>query len=241
MEIYNETGKTKSGELRITRPIGALLVGMSQPFSALTNETITAFIERANGNNTEIFTELPLAAFIAASTAGNPAVFENDTDLRALCELSEEGSINLQETESIKIKLDGLKSAVTYFLNGIEYPTSADSAVKITRKNLLSGETDRRFDVSGEELMLIDGVDSIIELSASFENGMTCRYTAEELKALSRDFDPVKVVHIGTAPAVGYDLTGFVTMPLVGVNSIDIKKQDAAAVRLFLKNDVEKY
>ena len=67
MEIYNETGKTKSSSLMITRPIGALLVGMSQPFTALTNETITAFIERANGNNTDILpADFPLKAILGA-------------------------------------------------------------------------------------------------------------------------------------------------------------------------------
>ena len=89
MEIYNAHGKNNTGELRLTRPIGELIISMSQNFADLTNETITDFVGRANGNNTEICTDLQLKAFIAASTAGNPAVFEDVDVTHALCELCE--------------------------------------------------------------------------------------------------------------------------------------------------------
>lgn len=239
MEIYNGTGKTKTGEIRVTRPIGALVVGMSQPFAALSNETITAYVERANGNNTEILTDIPLFAFIGASTAGNPAVFETETDLQALCEICEDGSIDLQETESIKIKLDNLKSAVNYSLFGVEYPQTSNTSVKISRKNILQGETDRRFDVEGQELMLLDGVDTILELTASYVNGYSCKYIPEELKALSRDFDAVKLVRTGVAPQTDFDLPNLITFPLVGVRSIDVKKKDGEKLTIYLKNDSE--
>lgn len=242
MEIYNETGKTKTNELRVTRPIGALVVSMSQAFEALTNETITAFVERANGNNTELFTDLPLKALIGVSTAGNPAVFETANGIVALCELCEEGSIDLQETESIRIKMDGLKSGVTYTLNGLEYPSLANTAVKVTRKNILAGETERKLDVREQELMLIEGVAFINEMVVTFANGHNCKYVPAELMAISRDFDAVKSIkNTGTVFGVGFDLDSFVTYPLVGVDSIDIKKKSGDEVRLYLKNDIETF
>lgn len=236
MELYNETAKTKTGELRVTRPIGALLVSMSQGFSALTNETITVFVERANGDSTNLFTDLPLKAFIAASTAGSPAVFENNDELRALCEICEEGNISLQDTETIKIKMDGLKSAVTYALFGIEYPHNAQTAVSIERRPVLSEEVARRFDVADQELMIIEGVDNILELEMSF-GSHTVKYLPEELKILSRDFDPVKLVHVGLAPATSYDLPALITMPLIGCQKIDVKKQAGNPVTFYFKND----
>lgn len=241
MEIYNETAKTKTGELRVTRSIGALLVKMSQPFSALTNETVTIFLERANGDNTELMTDIPLSALISASTAGAPAVFQDDAGMTALCEICEEGGIALQENESIKIKLDGLKSAVTYQLNGIEYPSSANSVVSLDRKTILTEESQRRFDVPDAELMLIEGVDEILEMNVSFANGTTCKYTPDELRILSRDFDPVKVVTVGTTPSTAYDLTGLVTFPLIAVLNVDIKKKVTGAVKLYLKNDKKQF
>ena len=241
MEIYNETGKTKTNALLVTRPIGALVIGMSQPFAALSNETITAFIERANGNNTEICTDMPLAAFIALNTAGGEAVFQDDTHTRALCEICEEGSINLQETEAIKIKLDGLKSGVSYQINGLEYPSTSNSTVRLTRKNILDGETEKRYDVTEQELMIIEGVDNILEMNVSFANGATCKYVPDEIKAISRDFDAVKSVIVGANGACEYDLPGLMTYPLVAVQSVDIKKKSAGAVTLYLKNDVTQF
>ena len=241
MEIYNETAKTKTGELRVTRPIGALIIGMSQNYSALTNETITCFVERANGNNTEICTDLPLKSFIALSTAGNPAVFEDVDFTRALCELCEEGSINLQETESIKIKLDGLKSAVTYSIFGLEYPSLANSVALFTRKNILEGETQKRYSVEEQELMIIEGVDEILEMNVAFSNGITCKYVPDELKAISRDFDAVKSVKTGVAGVTSYDLPGLVTYPLIAVLNVDIKKKTGQPVTLYLKNDIQKF
>lgn len=241
MEIYNGTGKTKTGELRVTRPIGALVVGMSQPFAALTNETITVFIERANGDNTNVCIDFPLAAFIALSTAASPAVFEGDSGLKALCEICEEGAIKLQETESIKIKLDNLKAAVTYSLHGMEYPVLANSVVKLNRKNILSGQTEMRYDLQAEELMLIEGIDNVLEINVAFENGIVCKYVPEELKAISRDFDAVKLVRTGASVLADYDLPGFITYPLVGVLNVDVKKKIDGAINLYLKNDVENF
>ena len=241
MEIYNETAKTKTNALLVTRPIGALVIGMSQPFSALSNETITAFIERANGNNTEICTDFPLSAFMALSTAGGEAIFQDDTHTRSLCEICEEGAINLQETEAIKIKLDGLKSGVTYTINGLEYPATSNSVVRLTRKNILDGETEKRYEVSEQELMIIEGIDNILEMNVSFANGTTCKYVPEEIKAISRDFDAIKSVKVGMSPSASYDLPNLVTYHLVAVNSVDIKKKSVGAVTLYLKNDVTQF
>lgn len=241
MEIYSETGKTKTNELRVTRPIGALLVAMDQPFANLTNETITAYIERANGNNTEILTDYPLAKFIAASVAGTSAVFEDDNGLTALCELSEEGSVNLQETESIRIKLDGLKSAVTYSLNGLEYPTLSNSVSKFSRKNILAGETERRFDVAEQEVMIIDGVDAILEMNVTFSNGHTCKFTPAEIKAISRDVDAVKLMKVGLNTTTLFDLPYALVFPLSEVQSIDVKKTGVDPIGIYLKNDVETF
>lgn len=246
MEIYNQSGKLKTESLLITRPIGALIVGMSQPFSALTNETITAHIERANGNNTEILpADFPLKSFLALSTMGNPAIYEENNVLSALAELCEEGSINLQETESIKIKLDGLKSTVTYSLHGLEYPTLGNSVSRFSRKNLLTEESQRRFDVADQEGMLIEGIDSIIEMNVAFTNGHVCKYVPEEIKAISRDVDAVKLISLagasGAVNSTQFDLAGLVSFPLVDVVNVDVKKKTDNKVTFYLKNSIATY
>ena len=244
MEIVVVTGKTKTEELRVTRAIGALGISMTQPFSALTNETITAYIERADGNNTEILPNISLAAFMAGSVSEAPAIFQNALGCSALAEICENGAVVLQETEAIRIKLENLKSAVTYELHGIEYPQYSPETVKWSQKNLLAGETERKFNVEAEELAVIENPDGIRELSVTYQNGLTVRYTRKELDFLSRDLDPVKIVDSDATTLKGrtqYDFPNFLNFPLVGVSAIDVKKTSESSIRIFLKNDSEAY
>ena len=250
MEIYNETGKTKTSSLSVTRPIGALLVSMSQPFSALTNETITAVIERSNGNNTEILpADYPLKAFLAASTIGNPAIYQLDGVTSVLAELCEEGSVNLLEGEAIKVKLDGLKAGVTYALFGLEYPRLANSVSKFDRKIITQGEVQKRYEVAEQEVMLIENLDSVIEMNVAYSSGLICKYVPEEIRAISRDVDAVKLISDGalaeTVKAASFDLPGLVSFPLINeynrVVNIDIKKKTDAPVNIYLKNNVLTY
>ena len=244
MEIIVVTGKTKTEELRVTRAIGALGISMTQPFSALSNETITAYIERADGNNTEILNNISLKAFMAGSVSEAPAIFQNADGCSALCEICENGSVVLQETESIRIKLENLKSGVSYELHGIEYPQYSSETVQWSRKNLLVGETDRKLSVASEELAVIENPDGITELSVSYENGLTVKYTRKELDFLSRDLDPVKIVDQDSTTLKGrtqYDFPGLLNFPLVGVSSLDVKKISDSAVIIYLKNDSQSY
>lgn len=244
MEIYNGTGVTKTSELRITRAIGALGIKMSQKFDALTNEKISAYIERADGNNTEILPDISLAAFMAGSVSESPAIFQDINGCSALAELCENGSIMLQDTEAIRIKLDGLKAGVTYELHGIEFPHYSNDTVKWSRKNFLIGETERKLQVSTEELAVIENPDGIIEVAVTYENGLTVKFTRIELDFLSRDLDAIKIIDNDATTLKGrtqFDFPNLLNFPLVGVTAIDFKKDSAQAVQVYLKNDVEQY
>lgn len=244
MEIYNQTGKTKSDELRVTRAIGALGIAMSQPFSALTNESITVYIERADGNNTEILPNISLKAFMAGSVSEAPAIFQDANGCSALAEICENGAVVLQETEAIRIKLENLKAGVNYELHGIEYPQYSPESVQWSRKNLLIGETERKLTVAQEELAVIENPDGVTEMNVAYENGLTVKYTRKELDFLSRDLDPVKIVDSDSTTLKGrtqYDFPGMLNFPLVGVVSLDIKKTSESAVQIYLKNDSQAY
>ena len=78
-------------------------------------------------------------------------------------------------------------------------------------------------------------------MNVAFSNGITCKYTPAEIKAISRDFDAVKSVKVGLAGITSYDLPGLVTYPLIAVLNIDIKKQSGVPVTLYLKNDIQKF
>lgn len=243
MELYNGTGVLKTAEIRNAKPIASLLIQTSIAFSELTNETITVFVERANGSNTEIATGINLKEFILLSVYGQSAIYAgNGYKMNALCELSELGAIALGENEAVKFKLDSLKSTATYVVNGMVEPATTTVINRFDRKVALSGESSRDFDVAGYSAVCISNYDKIEELSLTFDNGQVCKYTKAELIAISVDVDPIQVLRTDTANAVDglvIDslLSDKLVIPLMGVERLEVIKEQAEVVNLTFKSE----
>jgi hypothetical protein len=215
MEIYSSTGVLKTGQLRITKSVGALVVGMSQLFSALTNEKITVFIERANGSNEEVCTNILLSAFIGTSVFGEGQIVTTPTGISALCELANSGALPLGENETIVVSMTDLKSAVTYSLNGIELPVKADEIVFMTEKVMLAGQKNRSFEVSQFDEAYIVGTFEKLRLSYETESGtQTVEYLESEVRSLSADFH---LLHAGATTEVTDTI-----LSVVGVSVLEI-------------------
>ncbi|AGO48869.1 structural protein [Cellulophaga phage phi12a:1] len=236
MLVYNETGKTKSGELRITRPISSLLIRTSKKLSELANEKITIFIEKANGNNVEIATNISLVAFMMGGTYGESGTFQMQLDgsvvNTAMVELSETGSVLLGENESIKILLTDLTSTATYAINGMESPIKGSDIVKYERKVVLTEDVQRKYDVSSHELMILDGVSHIDQAHITYNNGETIKLTSDEIKAVALDVDVLTSIESGAVVTYVNDIIVF---PLVGVDAIELFKSNGL-ITLTLKD-----
>ncbi len=236
MLVYNETGKTKSGELRITRPISALLIRTDKRLQNLSNEKITIFIEKANGNNVEIATNISLRDFMMGGTYGASGTFQMELDgatvSTAMVELSENGSIQLGENESIKVLLTDLTPANVYAINGIESPTKGSTIVKYERKVVLTEDVQRKYNVSAHELMVLDGVSNIDQAHLTYNNGETIKLTSDELKAAALDVDVLTAIEGGAVISYVGDVICF---PLVGVDAIEIFKT-SGLITLTLKD-----
>lgn len=224
MEVYNESGKTKTGELRISRAIGALLITSSRKVEELTNERITIYIERANGGNIELASNISLKHFILGSTYGN-TVIKADTagglGLSALCEIALNGAIGLAPNESIKVSLDGLISSATYSINGIEYPQGAETVITLERKTILGDETEKTYATGDADLLLLD-VALVTDVEMTFSNGVRTKYTKKELIALAFDVEHIITANVdGNISLSTGDVLAF---PLNDVNIIDIEK-----------------
>lgn len=236
MLIYQGTGVTKTQELRVSKPISSILIRTDRALSEMGNETITVWIEKANGSNVEICTNVPLLDFMLISTFGTSAIFEDAVyPVCGLCELTPEFAIALRENESIKMRLDNLAPTKTYHINGIEEPVTADAVVFFDRKVCLVGETSRKFDVSNYESLCITNHTAISELVLKFDNGQTVRYLQDEFIALSLDTDPVlQVNQSGGGTSL---LENRLVFPLFGVEEIEVLKDEATQVVLILKDE----
>ena len=238
MELYKGTGVTKTGEIKVSKSIGGLIIASSKTMEQLANETITAWIERANGSNIEIATNIPLNQFILACTYGGESVQSDaDYNLIAVCEVAHEGSVRLFENESLKFKLDGLTPGTTYAVNGVENPVDSDSMYKFELKTIASEDPNKKIDVRGYDLAVVNTLTSVDTVSYTFGNKEVVKYTPFELKTLSRDIDPIQVIAVdGT---VQQNIGTMVTLPLLAVNDLEFQKSSGTLISITLRTSHE--
>ena len=236
-EIYNASGKTKTGEeIRVTKPISAIVISSDRKLSELTNETITIYVERADNNET-ILQKISLLAFVLASAHGEAAIDSSD-GFKVLCELANNGSIELAENESLRISMEGLASASTYSIETIESPVARTEAIEYDKKVMLDGETVREYDIEDADLVVFDNADVIEEIDLSYDNGVTTKHTLSELRALQHDIDPFIAIGVGddSETVIPSSLPDNLIISLVGVDSIEIRKASSGVVDMTFQN-----
>lgn len=234
MKIAEITGKLKSDEITVTKSIGSLIIATSLALNELTNEKISIYIERGNGNNVIIANKVNLKDFILASTYGSEAVQSQDANKTiALCEIAFEGSILLAEKESIKIQLDDLKSAHTYLMYGVEEPLYTNNLYFFEQKTIASEEFNKKIDVKGFDLAVMTTDATITDISYSFENGQVVKYLPFELQTLSRDIDPIQYLSVDGLVSQG--LSTRLALPLLSVNSIEVNKDQGSIINFLVR------
>ena len=226
MEIYKGTGKTTTGTILLTKSISTLIIATTLEYNQLTTETIRVEVERANGSNFEITKgSMFLKDFILANTYGEDAFVADtvrDYGLIAVCEICNEGSIHLFEKDVIKVTLNGLDATKTY---------------AVEHKSMSADDTNKDFNVSGYDILVLDKSDTIEEINYTFDNGQVVKYTLYELEAMSKSIDPVSYVKKN-----GTVLSAFpdkIQLPLLAVSNINIRKLGGvggAVINLILRN-----
>ena len=238
--IYSGTGVGSTGDdLRITKSSGALRIACTKELADLSTETIDIFVERSEGNNEDIATSIPLLHFIKLLTFGESAVHSDGViGFVALCELAKDGSIELMENESIRIKLSGLDTSVTYTIDFIEYPEMRSEALEFDKKVINTDETNRELNSIDADLALIEGVSSLKEMRLYYDNDVVTKYTADELRIMQHDIDPL--ISLGNSGVITpFNYPDHLIVNLVGVLRIDVEKTNAKALNITYLNAFE--
>lgn len=228
---YSATGVTKSGEIKISRPVYALVIQADQAFSAFTNEKITAYVEKSNGTNIEIATNTPMIEIFPLLSHGISHIIEEAGTTRLMLPIGP-GAIALEENASIKILLDGLKSLVTYTVAYIEAPVLVETPYRVERKVATTDDSSRVFDVREFETVQISGMSAITEVFLTYANGQTNKYVPLELKAIAEFEDPA---FLSVDGVLKHSPTNAVVFDLNEVIQIEIQKDNSAPVYLTLK------
>lgn len=239
MRILSITGSetnTSSEQQRINKSIGALafkIQGLENGITSLKDELITIYIERSNGDNEYIANSINLKAFICNSVFGDGQInIDSDKVITVLTELSEHGSIDLEEDETIILKLDKLQNAVTYIINGLPYPVFTDSVVKFEEKVLLQGQKSKTYDVTMYDQGFIDGDFTKVNLTYDTEDGYsTVEYSKDELRIISAD---IGLTQSGTSVQIPQTLVS-----LIGVTKLEIHATNQVNITLRDVDEIE--
>ncbi|MBZ4040977.1 hypothetical protein [Flavobacterium hibisci] len=238
MEIYKGTGKTETGIINVTKSISTLIIGCETAYSFLADETFKVEIERANGTNFEITKgAIPLKDFILANTYGEDALISDSSRnlaLIAVCEICNEGSIHLFEKDVIKIEMKGLDPTKTYVINGLEEPQTSTEVYSFERKSMSPEDTNKDFNVSGYDVLVLDKSADIDEINYTFSNGQVVKYSLFELECMSKSIDPV--AYVKTAGTVQSDFSDKIQLPLFAVVNVNIRKKQGTLLNLTLRN-----
>lgn len=235
MKIISITGKLKIEDIQVTKSIGGLILAFSFPINELLNEKISAYIERANGNNFILANKIMLKDFISLASYGSESLQCDATyPLIALCELAKDGGIHLAEGERIKISFDDLRSAQTYDVYGIEETSPTNALFVFEQKSIGNEEFNKKIDTRGFDLAVMTESATIADLSYTYEeNGGVVKYLPFELQTMSRDLDPVQaILQDGT---VLQNHSNRLMLPLFGVDFIEINKAQGEIINFVMR------
>jgi hypothetical protein len=234
MKITTITGVTKTAEISVTKAIGSLIIASDVPLSGLTNEKISAYIERGNGSNVILANKVLLVDFILASTYGTEnSQSDANNALIALCELAHEGGIFLAEKETIKFVLEDLDATKRYDLYGVEEPLLTNDLFFFEQKTVSSEDFNKTIDVHGFDLAIMKVDSKVSDISYKYANGQNIKYLPFELQTLSRDVDPIQAILQDGKVLQG--LNDRLTLPLVAVDSIEINKSQGSIINFVVR------
>lgn len=236
-KIFDSTGLnvTKTGSILVTKGFRALLFRTTLAFDGLTTEQIKIEIERANGSNHEITKGFKnLKDFLLATTyMGDALTADSSYGTIAECEVCEGGNIELHEKDVIKFEMQNLKTAADYVINTLEDDEISNHVLEFEDKSMASEDTNKSFQVGGNDLLVLTKSETIEEVAYTFANGTVVKYTLDELICLSRSVDPV--AYVMADGAVKSSFPDRVQLPLEGVESVEIRKSQGTLVNLFLR------
>lgn len=229
---YSSTGLTKSPELRINRPIFALLLIADLPFTDLSSERISVDIERSGGSNTTICNQFPVAPLATLGSHGFPAIVSTAQDFKAMLVLAS-GAIQLKETETIKVTLTGLDASKTYSLHSIESPRVALNPFKYEQKVIGSDDVSKDFEIMGFAKCQISGISEVNQIFLTHQNGTLNKFEVPELVALAEADDIITIIQDGQIMTSPDDSTIFDVSELV---KMEVFKESGSPVVIYLKS-----
>ncbi|MGL2964655.1 hypothetical protein ACSVH2_12605 [Flavobacterium sp. RSB2_4_14] len=242
MRILTTLGQSLADVVReVNKSIGSVTIQTSLTMDELDKEKINIQIQRANGDNIEITNgNIPLKEYLLLGTMGDDAIGCNRKEklaVKATVELVEHemSAVHLFDKDLIRISLTGLNTKATYIIDGHEAPLTTTDVYTYERKSMNSEHENMDFDVAGFDSCVITDKETITEINLRFDNGNVVKTNTEELRQLGENFDPIAQVNLdGSVTPSFFD---YLQLPLKGIVSVNIRKEQGDIVSLLLRHD----
>jgi len=242
MRILNTKGKNVTEQVvEVNKSLGTITIQTSKRFEELRTEKINIQIQRANGDNIEITNgNVPLREYILLGTMGDDAIGCNrreNLQIKASIELVEHemSAIHLFEKDLIRIALTGLDGKAIYIVDGHEAPLTTTDVYTFERKSMNSEHENMDFDVTGFDSCVLTDMQSITEINLRFDNGNVVKTNTEEIRQLGENMDPIAQVTLDGTVLPSFD--EYLQLPLKGIVSLNIRKDQGDIVSLLLRHD----
>lgn len=232
MEIISITGKTQQKNIRVEKSISGILLQADQAFDDFTNETISVKIETTEGKNIDIIPTIKVKALLEAGQMGEGAIKNSATLCSGLIKLTSGNSFALNNDEAIIITLEGLKSAKTYILDGLESPVINRNHLVYTSKKILAGSDRKEFDVRAFDFVIINPIDALESLEITFDNGVNRDYNKREIDFLARQVNDL-VTSSSDSTHVIYSFSDQIMLNMQNATQLDIRT-DKTEVDVYL-------
>lgn len=177
----SQSGKLKTGDLKIEQSTGMLYLKSSKALPDLTNEELNIWIARSSGDDTYLATRCPLkeAILLSLKNDDNLVQYYKGAYLYFL-NIGVEGALNIEEGERLMISIDNLKSTDTWEIGYHEDYERTNSYAVFEHKTLIAGNTDVRVPLAGVSVVAFT-VNGETEIGMSVD-GQEKRMSFEELQ-----------------------------------------------------------
>lgn len=239
MQLHKRNTGGDTGEISTEKSFNAYSFTFENTtLEALKSTSITVFIQRNDGDDEQIVTKQSLLKTLLLGVFGESSISittdaQGEESIKCLFEINENGASHLNEKEAIVIQLEKLPANSSTIIEAIDAPEVSNQNISITKKTVSSDQTDQVFGVEKDDVVLIDGVDFLNYINMKYPNGRTVKLTGSELKAISRDVDPIVAIK---GNQVIQEIEGIVVLPLDGCEEIGVYKEDGNKIDFLLKN-----
>jgi hypothetical protein len=239
MELINTTGvATSTAKAVLNTGVGGFVLTFSEDFASFNDETIN-IVKDTPGGKIAITPNgaVSLKRWLLALNYGDTAICGDATHKTVVAfDLVRGGAIPLGPKEQLIIEMKNLEQAYSYILDGLDQFNDSPRVITLEDLSISADEKAKKFNTLDYDMMVIDDLGDITEVNFTADNGNTVKHSLRELRAISKQLDPIQ--YVKQAGTVASSFAGFIQFPLAGIAQIEFIKEPGNVFNVLFRRGV---